>query len=164
MMSLLLIICLALTGIFLRKAITLYENEDGEVDEVKVNKVYFVPAVISGIFSIAFFIQVFILIFLVVGAEYPIDKEIAMYEEENASIEKSIAVAVKSYMDYESSIYAELEDKDTINLVSSIPELKSDTVVQKQIEIYFANNSEIKELKKDKIELSTNKFLLYFGR
>lgn len=45
-----------------------------------------------------------------------------MYEEENASIEKSINVTVKSYMDFEASTYEELKDKDAINLVSLLPD------------------------------------------
>ena len=82
----------------------------------------------------------------------------------NASIEESINVTVKSYMDFEASTYGELKDKDAINLVSLFPELKSDTLVQKQIEVYIANNDKIKELKEEKIELTKSKWLLYFGK
>ena len=87
-----------------------------------------------------------------------------MYEEENASIEESIDVTVRSYMDFEASTYGELKDKDAINLVSLFPELKSDTLVQKQIEVYVANNDKIKQLKEEKIDLSKSKWKLYFGR
>ena len=87
-----------------------------------------------------------------------------MYEEENASIEESIDVTVRNYMDFEASTYGELKDKDAINLVSLFPELKSDSLVQKQIEVYLANNAKIKELKEDEIDLSKAKWNLYFGR
>ena len=67
-------------------------------------------------------------------------------------------------MDFEASTYGELKDKDAINLVSLFPELKSDSLVQKQIEVYLANNAKIKELKEDEIDLSKAKWKLYFGR
>ena len=60
--------------------------------------------------------------------------------------------------------HKEFKDKDGINLVSLIPTLKSDTLVQKQIEVYVANNDKIKELKEEKIDLSKSKWKLYFGK
>ena len=92
------------------------------------------------------------------------DKKIAMYEEENESIERSIEITVKRYMDYEASTYQKLKEEEAINLVPLIPELKSDALVQKQITIYVANNDKIKELKEEKIDLSKAKWQLYFGR
>ncbi len=99
-----------------------------------------------------------------IGTGYTIDNKIAMYEEENAAIEESIDVTVKGYMDFETSTYGDLKDEDAINLVSLFPELKSDTLVQKQIDVYVANNDKIKQLKEEKINLSKNKWLLYFGK
>ena len=99
-----------------------------------------------------------------VGTGYIIDDKIKMYEEENKSIEQSIDMTVKSHMNYEASTYGELKDKDAMNLVSIIPELKSDELVQKQIEVYVNNNAEIKELKEKKIELSESKWFLYFDK
>lgn len=93
-----------------------------------------------------------------------IDKKISMYEEENASIEKNIDVSVKGFMDFESRTYAELKDTDAINLVSLFPELKSDTLVKKQIKVYIDNNNKIKELKEEKINLAKTRWKLYFGK
>lgn len=160
MVSLFFIIFLAVTIFFVVKGIKEYESDNGD-ENVYVG--YFVVAVIAGIVSIIFLIWVFILINRV-GTGYTIDNKIAMYEEENASIEESIDVTVKSYMDFEASTYGELKDKDAINLVSLFPELKSDTLVQKQIEVYVANNYKIKQLKEEKIDLSKSKWKLYFGR
>ena len=87
-----------------------------------------------------------------------------MYEEENKSIENSIDITVKSFMDYEASTYQEIKDKDGIDLVALFPKLKSDTLVQKQIEVYLANNDKLKELKEKKIDLSKAKWELYFGK
>ena len=116
-----------------------------------------------GIVSVIFFIWVFSLA-NTVGTGHTIDSKIAMYEEENKSIENSIDITVKSYMDYEASTYQEIKDKDAINLVALFPELKSDTLVQKQIEVYLANNDKLKELKEKKIDLSKAKWKLYFGK
>lgn len=93
-----------------------------------------------------------------------IDKKISMYEEENASIEKNIDVSVKGFMDFESRTYTELKDTDAINLVSLFPELKSDTLVKKQIKVYIDNNNKIKELKEEKINLAKTRWKLYFGK
>lgn len=155
MVSLFFIIFLALTVFFVVRSIK-------EANE-NVCFGYFIVAIIAGIVSIIFLIWVFILINRV-GTGYTIDNKIAMYEEENASIEESINVTVKSYMDFEASTYGELKDKDAMNLVSIIPELKSDELVQKQIEVYVNNNAEIKELKEKKIELSESKWFLYFDK
>ena len=131
-------------------------------DEVHIS-LYKGLAFFFGIVSVIFFIWVFSLA-NTVGTGHTIDSKIAMYEEENKSIENSIDITVKSYMDYEASTYQEIKDKDAINLVALFPKLKSDTLVQKQIEVYLANNDKIKELKEKKIDLSKAKWELYFGK
>ena len=131
--------------------------------EKEITSPYRTLARICGIVSIIFFIWVFMLA-NTVGTGHTIDSKIAMYEEENESIEKSVDITVRSYMDYEASTYQEIKDEDGINLVALFPELKSDTLVQKQIEVYVANNDKIKELKEEKIDLSKAKWKLYFGR
>ncbi len=137
-----------------------YSHYNDEEEDVSA---YLVLARILGIVSVIFFIWVFRLA-ITVGTGHTIDNKIAMYEEENESIEKSIDITVKSYMDYEASTYKEIKDKEAINLVALFPELKSDTLVQKQIEVYVENNDKIKELKEEKIDLSKAKWKLYFGR
>lgn len=160
MVSLFFIIFLALTVFFVVRCIKEAKSENGDED---VCTGYLIVAILAGIVSIIFLIWVFTLINRV-GTGYTIDNKIAMYEEENASIEESIDVTVKSYMAFEASTYEEFKDKDGINLVSLIPTLKSDTLVQKQIEVYVANNDKIKELKEEKIDLSKSKWKLYFGK
>ena len=131
-------------------------------DEVHIS-LYKGLAFFFGIVSVIFFIWVFSLA-NTVGTGHTIDSKIAMYEEENKSIENSIDITVKSYMDYEASTYQEIKDKDAINLVALFPKLKSNTLVQKQIEVYLANNDKLKELKEKKIDLSKAKWKLYFGK
>ena len=118
-----------------------YSHYNDEEEDVSA---YLVLARILGIVSVIFFIWVFRLA-ITVGTGHTIDNKIAMYEEENESIEKSIDITVKSYMDYEASTYKEIKDKEAINLVALFPELKSDTIGQKKIEVNDENNDKIKE-------------------
>ena len=99
-----------------------------------------------------------------ISTEHVLDQKIAMYEEENTSIEESIGSIVEDYMDYESHAYYDLKSQDLIELVTNFPELKADALVQKELDIYIENNQKIKELKEEKIELSTKKWILYFGK
>ena len=99
-----------------------------------------------------------------ISTEHVLDQKIVMYEEENTSIEQSIGSIVEDYMDYESNAYSDLKSQDLIELVTNFPELKADALVQEEIDIYIENNQKIKELKEEKIDLSTMKWLLYFGK
>lgn len=99
-----------------------------------------------------------------ISTEHVLDQKIVMYEEENTSIEQSIGSLVEDYMDYESNAYSDLKSQDLIELVTNFPELKADALVQEEIDIYIENNQKIKELKEEKIDLSTMKWLLYFGK
>ncbi len=93
-----------------------------------------------------------------------IDTKIAMYQEENKNIETHMDVLVERYMDYESETLGELKGESSVTLVSLYPELKTDELVKQQVSVYTSNNSLIKELKEKKINLSTWKWWLYFGK
>ena len=93
-----------------------------------------------------------------------IDKKIALYEEENAKIEQQIADTVKQYQKYETGIFTEVAPESSITLVTLYPELKSDTLVQSQIEVYVENNKAIKELKSSAINAPVYRWWLYFGK
>lgn len=90
--------------------------------------------------------------------------KIEMYQEENKKIEEQVDVLVKQYMEYEGKTLTEFKSESSITLVSLYPELKSDTLISKQIEVYIANNNKIKELKEYEIEMKIGKWLLYFGK
>lgn len=92
-----------------------------------------------------------------------LDAKIAMYTEENIKIEESMNVLVEQYMNYESDTYGTLKNESSITLVSLYPELKADTLVEKQIEVYLDNNKQIRKLKEKQINLSVKKWWLYFG-
>lgn len=80
-----------------------------------------------------------------------IDKKIALYEEENIKIETQIATVVNQYQKFEHDIIVECAPESAMTLVSLYPDLKSDTLVAKQIDTYIRNNEKIKELKEEKI-------------
>lgn len=122
----------------------------------------YVPVVIGCIVFAACIIAAFVLTHELKMLNV-IDDKIAMYEEENTKIETQIAEAVKQYQEYEHDIFVEVAPESAVTLVSLYPELKADTLVQKQIEVYIANNEKIKELKESKISGSVMKWWLYFG-
>ena len=92
------------------------------------------------------------------------DDKIAMYEQENEAIEQSVDVLVKDYYKHESDTYSSLKPENAVLFASAYPELQSNELATKQLEIYVDNNNKIKELKEDQINLSRNRFWLYFGR
>jgi hypothetical protein len=110
---------------------------------------------------------VFLMTTLFVGIDVTclgvIDEKIAMYQEENAAIECQIAEVVQKYQQYETDIFTEVAPEDAVTLVALYPELKSDTLVQQQIDVYIANNQKIKELKEQKIDADVLRWWLYFG-
>ena len=85
-----------------------------------------------------------------------VDKKITMYEEENIKIENQIDIIVKEYQKYEVEVY------DTMTAAMLFPELTSNTLVQKQIEIYVNNNQQIKALKTEKFKHELYGWWLFF--
>lgn len=92
-----------------------------------------------------------------------IDERIAMYEEENAQIEQQIADVVEQYQKYETDIFMEVAPESAVSMVALYPELKSDSLVQTQIEVYVENNGTIKALKDDQIVGDVYRWWVYFG-
>lgn len=129
----------------------------------ELEEIFVSIGVIFGVISFVFLLtEVFLVIDVVDGSK---SKEvIAMYEQENDEIENRIAEIVNNYMQYETGTFQEFKPDEAIAIVSLYPELKSDELVSKQIDIYVSNNEKIKELKETDIRLSTKKWLLYFGR
>ena len=92
-----------------------------------------------------------------------IDDRIVMYEEENARIEQQIADVVEQYQKYETDIFREVAPESAVTMVSLYPELKSDSLVQAQIEVYTENNKTIKDLRDKQIKGNVYRWWLYFG-
>ena len=119
--------------------------------------------ILGGLIGFIALIGIFVNIgFLVYGRT--LDDKIAMYEQENAAIEQSVDVLVKDYYRHESDTYSSLTPENAVLFASAYPELQSNELATKQLEIYVDNNNKIKELKEDQINLSRNRFWLYFGR
>ena len=92
-----------------------------------------------------------------------VDDKIAMYQEENAKIETQIAEAVERYQQHETDVFTKVAPESSITLVAMYPELKSDKLVEGQIDAYLKNSNKIKELREQKISVKTNRWWLYFG-
>lgn len=122
---------------------------------------------------LSFVFSVFLVICIIVGicmmddiAEgNVIDEKIAMYEQENEKIETAIDVLIKEYMNQEEKIMIKTANKESlITLVQLYPDLKSNDLVKKQMNIYVNNNKKIKKLKTKKLNISKTKWWLYLGK
>ena len=146
------IICLAIMAFNIR----LYNKRDYG---------YEAPCNIAICFGVAavclFFVIVITTLFSAGGRTA--DEKIAMYQEENTKIEEQIATVVEQYQNYETEIFTSVKPESSVALVSLYPELKSDTLVQSQIEVYVQNNKKIKELRESKIDYANFLWWLYFG-
>lgn len=123
------------------------------------------PWLVGGgilIIIVAVFFGLYNLSFVINGRT--LDEKIAMYESENAAIEEEINTLVENYMKYESGTFESLKGEDGITLISLYPELKADTLVNQQCELYISNKEQITSLKEEKISVSNHKFWLYFGK
>ena len=152
-------------GILIMVASFMINNNDRSLSDVVTGVclgmfiVGFVVALVSFIASIIFLVDV--------SNANSLDDKIAMYYEENAAIESQVDDIVNRYMEYESETF-DINPDDSSNssiiIASLYPELKSNTLVQSQIDIYVQNNEKIKELKERKIGASVTRWWLYFGK
>lgn len=118
-------------------------------------------------------IAIFVTVVCIIGCVIAIsnlkvaDSKIAMYEEENTKIEQDIATIVKDYMNYEKDTYKvaseQIDSSSLLVLTELYPDLKSNELVKKQIDVYTENNNKIKQLKEEKINNQICKWWLYFG-
>ena len=93
-----------------------------------------------------------------------LQKEIAMYQEENQKIEARLKETVELYQQYETNVFENVSDNNLVATISFFPELKSDTLVQKEIETYVRNNSEVKRLKSRLLYTDVERWWLFFGQ
>jgi hypothetical protein len=91
------------------------------------------------------------------------EKKIEMYQKENKRIESQVDIVVQKYMQHEDKTFEAAKSENSMTLVSLYPDLKSDSLVKEQIQIYNKNNSKIKSLKESQIDVTTAKWWLYFG-
>ena len=97
------------------------------------------------------------------------DQKIAMYEEENNNIQNEITEIVANYKNYEQNTYSKSLDNidfrntNIVVLTQLYPDLKSNEMVNKQIQIYQDNKNKINALKEQKIDYQVSRWWLYFG-
>lgn len=130
-------------------------DEDSEV----------VAPMLGGIGALGFVICLVATVWLCIDVSElkVIDEKIAMYEEENQKIETQIAETVQEYQQYESGVISKVAPESVVTLVALYPDLKADTLVKEQIEVYLANNEKIKSLKEQDITGNVKRWWLYFG-
>ena len=126
------------------------------------------PGIFVTVFSVLLLIAV-IITAVILGAELSegkiLDQKIELYQEENSKIEQSIAVTVQEYMNHEEMVFQtpNVSEENLIYLVAAYPELRSSELVNSQMDLYIANNKEIRSLKERKLELTVIRWWLYFG-
>lgn len=102
------------------------------------------------------------------GARYSgrviIDDKIELYRTENEKIEQQMSALVSEYMKHEADTFGSLKGDDAVTLVNLYPELKSNELVAKQLEIYVSNNNTIKKLECDKLKMKVYAYWLFFGK
>ena len=92
-----------------------------------------------------------------------IQDKIEMYQSENAEIDSQICEIVEGYKTYEKETFEKISNKSANVLVELYPDLKTNELVQKQMEIYMSNKNKIVSLREDLINQKPLRWWLYFG-
>lgn len=153
------LVILAIGILLLVGGLLLYKFSDEEPGVVGAS----ILTVAGGAITIAALISTVVLAVSVTNLN-TVDARIEMYQQENTKIEQSIANAIEQHQEYESGVYSEITPNSSIEMVIVYPELKSDVLIQKQIENYISNNDKIKTLQEEKIQGSVDRWWLYFGQ
>ena len=90
-----------------------------------------------------------------------VDTKIDIYTKENNEINTAIETYVESYKEHEKTTFG--TTTDTIDIILMYPELKSDELVSKQLDIYMENKKNIIDLELEKANVSIYRRILYFG-
>lgn len=106
----------------------------------------------------------YIVVISIILNEPIIDSKIELYQAQNSEIESKIQDTVASYLAHEKQTYKDLRPDNAITIALAYPELHSNELVKKQIEVYEDNNKKILGLKEEKLDQSIYKWWLYFGR
>ena len=138
---------------------------DFEGNPVIFIKDYEISAVLGAISFVLAFIG--IISMLVVGgnlvAGQTIQDKITMYETENAEIDSQICEIVEGYKSFEKETFENISNKSANVLIELYPDLKSNELVSKQMEIYMDNKNKVVSLQEDLINQKPLRWWLYFG-
>ncbi len=119
-------------------------------------------------FVFGFLLAVSLIAVMILGVSYSniriVDNKIEIYQTENTKIENQIEAVVKSYKEYESETFTALVPSENVEMLFTMyPELKSNTLVEKQIELYVSNNVVIKKLQIEKLQYRLYGWWLFFN-
>ena len=133
-----------------------FREDDWERDTVLVS---FIP----GIFLILISLIALMICIVPITSQKAIDNKIAFYEEENQRIENSITIIVEKYLQHEEIVYDNLSVDDVNAYLVVYPELRSNNIISKQIDVLTSNSEKLKELKSERADISTYRWWVYFG-
>lgn len=149
-------IILILAVLIVIAAISGYISYKNDLDSF----IAFITCIFSVIGIIMVSVWLFIEVIVIAEGRY-INEKISVYQDENTIIENDIKNIVERYIDFEHDTYKEFANLESF--ITLYPDLKSNELVNKQIEIYISNKKEIKELKEEQINIKSHKWLVYFG-
>lgn len=144
-------------GLFVSGLLVLGLTEYGED-----NPYSYIGMFLGGISTLAIVI-IMIVGGVIISQNRIIDTKIEMYIEENTNIETSVTTTVEKYLEHEFNIFDSLQGENIQTLLVVYPEINSNELVKKQIEIFVENNNKIKELKEQKLNIEVWKWWVYFG-
>lgn len=124
--------------------------------------IYWVLNSVGTAMSVIFFIAA-IWVGITLSGRMTIDEKIELYRTENAVIEEQMEAVIQNYQEFESGTLKEFNNESATILVSLYPELKSNELVAKQLEVYVNNNAKIKELECERLSYKPLAWWLYFG-
>ena len=153
MILIFLVIGIILTAIGITIAV---REDDWERGTVLVSLISGIPIIFASL--IAFFICL-----APITSQKAINEKIEFYEEENQRIENSITIVVEKYLQHEEIVYDNLSVDDVNAYLVVYPELRSNDIISKQIDILTSNSEKLKELKSERADISTYKWWVYFG-
>lgn len=96
-----------------------------------------------------------------IACGFALDTKIDIYVKENAEINTTIETYVESYKEHEKTTFG--TTTDTVDIILMYPELKSDELISKQLDIYMENKKHIINLELEKANVSIYRRILYFG-
>lgn len=124
--------------------------------------IYWVLNSVGTAISVIFFIAA-ICVGITLSGRMTIDEKIELYRTENAVIEEQMETVIQNYQEFESGTLKEFNNESATILISLYPELKSNELVVKQLEVYVNNNAKIKELECERLSYKPLAWWLYFG-
>lgn len=153
----LIIFLLISLGLFISGLLVLMLTEYG--DE---NPYSYIGSFVGGLMTLAVVI-VMIVGGVIISKDKTIDTRIIMYQEENAKIEAQVTETVEKYLEHEYQIFDSLQGEDIQTLLVVYPDINSNELVKRQVEIFVENNNNIKTLKEEKLNIEVWRFWVYFG-